>query len=108
MAVIYRGTTPSVVCRLAEDLSDFDCYLSIGRVGRDMLTITNDQMEFGTVGDAHKIVVTLTQAQTLALKMGEYEMQLRAVNVHGEAVASGPVPVTIAGIIHEGAIGSGS
>lgn len=105
MAEIYRGTTPTITCTVTDDdgeaidLTGHTVYFSIGKPGKDLLTVTNDQMTI----DGNTVDVQLTQEQTLALPKGDTTMQLRAID-GTTAIATGAVELTVQPIIHDDAI----
>ena len=104
MASITRGTTPTVTCTVGMDLTDYSCYLSIGKKAKSpWMTADNEQMEFGVSEGTSTLAFTLTQAQTLACKAGPAQIQLRVVK-DGVAIASDMAPITIDDIIKDGEI----
>lgn len=108
MADIYRGTTPTIVCTVAMDLTDYSCYLAIGaRENRPYFIADNEQMtiDVDTSGDVpvSTLGFTLTQEQTLLCKSGDAFAQLRVIK-NDVALATDWGAINVGGIIEDGEI----
>lgn len=105
---IYRGTTPTVICTVEMDLTDYSCYLSIGaKANKPWFTADNRQMTLvvDTSGDVpvSTLSFTLTQQQTLSCKDGSAYIQLRIIK-DDVALATDWGELLIGGIIEDGEI----
>lgn len=104
MASITRGTTPQVTCNVSGiDLTRFSCYVSIGSNNRPRATVSGDAVNVIYDGSDSTVTFTLTQAQTLALREGTTNVQLRAVK-DGQAIASGEAKCEVLPVILDGEI----
>lgn len=101
MAQITRGTTPRIEVDVDTDLSDYTCYLSIGKAGEDMLTVSTTECE--VVGDKSIVRFDLSQEDTLKLPKGNLKMQVRSVK-DSHAIATEMMPITVLDVIHEGVV----
>lgn len=103
---MYRGTTPTNTFSTEIDLSGFRIYITYSQSGKEIFTKTNEDCEI--TGD--KIVVKLTQADTLKLAAGgsvrsaNVKMQIRYVTPSGDAGASNVMTATVDDILKDGEI----
>lgn len=102
---ITRGTTPSITFTVPMDLTDFDCELDIGKVGDPWVIVDGSQM-VAEYGETSTIAFTLTEEQTLALRRGDAEVQLRIAK--GDvSLATNRAPIRVEGLIREGKFRNG-
>lgn len=96
-----RGTTPTFTVTCDEDLSDYKIDLTL-KQGATELTITP---ECEATADGCVLSVTLTQEQTLMFSDRlKANMQIRAVNSAGNAIASNIMYVDVGKILKDGVI----
>lgn len=102
MAQITRGTTPRIEIEVDVDLTDYTSYLSIGKVGEELLTIDTTQHEAGEEGKS-VLRFDLTQQQTLSLPKGSMKMQVRAIK-NDDAIATDLMELKVLDVIKDGVI----
>ena len=108
--IIVRGTTPSIVSEIPEDIDmsrAVEVWFSISQLSK---LIADDTFSNGSVAiDGQQIEIELTQEQTLALKVGvPTNIGIRILLDDGEAFASyDPEPVVIKDIVKGGVITNG-
>lgn len=96
-----RGTTPQNTFEVPIDLTTCDViYITYSQYGATVFEIEKDDIEVS----ADKLVVSLTQEQTLALKKGAVSIQIRARYPDGTAVASDIINTTTEEILKDGVI----
>lgn len=96
-----RGTTPTITITTDVDLTTYDTViLTIRDKNHTQIDIAKDKM---TITDT-SVCVTLSQEQTLALKEGSIEMQIRAA-ISGKAIASNIMNGEMNKILRDGVIG---
>ena len=108
MAEIYRGTTPTIMCSVEMDLTDYSCYLSVGpKARKPFFTVDNTQMAFDVDDSGEEpvstLAYTLTQPQTLACKAGKSYVQLRVVK-DGVALATDWGELEVGDVIQDGEV----
>lgn len=103
MDFITRGTTPTIEIIVDQDLTDYSCYLSIGKYGKPFFTADNRQMKLVRGDEGSVCAFTLTQEQTLSCKPGEYIMQMRSIK-DDSAIATVPIDIEIRDVIEGGMI----
>ena len=97
-----RGTTPTITCKITgADLSGSNIYITIQQGGTE-ITILNPTVE--TTEDGCIMVITLTQEQTLRLKKGVADIQIRWVDPNGTALATNVAQITVEKILRDGVI----
>ena len=90
-----RGTTPDYILTLADyDLSGKTVYVTIAQRGKRM-TFTGDRLRISSGESGSTIAFSLTQAETLSLKVGDAEVQAKCIDRSGEVDASGTGELTI-------------
>ena len=90
MAEIYQGSTPTITVKLpsAIDLSNaIDVYVSFARGDKTFLTVKNP-----TVAE-HKVIVFLTQEESLMFPPGDVQIQLNWTFSDGEKVLRHPTEI---------------
>lgn len=104
-----RGTTPTQTFRAKIDLTDvselFLTYVQddMARFEKTLEDVTVEPIEEGDYKSL--VTVTLTQADTLALKADDYyDIQARVKFPDGKALASDILNVPVLGILKEGII----
>ena len=108
MATVYRGTTPTVICTVDMDLTDYSCYMAFGtKAGKPYFVVDNTQMDFSvdTSGETpvSTLEYTLTQEQTLKCKAGKTYVQLRVIK-NDTALATQWGELVIGDVIEDGVI----
>ena len=82
---MYRGTTPTLKFTLPFDTSTLDAvWVTIAQSGKVIINKTKSDCDL----KGKDISVTLTQAETLALKEDKTEIQMRVLTTDGIALAS--------------------
>lgn len=101
MEPITRGTTPTIELENDNDLTGYTCYLAIGKPKKPNLVKTKT----GVQGEDGKTVVEfrLEQADTLSLKPGSAQMQLRAIK-DNDAIASEIIDIEVLDVIQDGVL----
>lgn len=103
-----RGTTPTITLTVDKDVSTWTLYATF-RSGMHNVTLENDRMtvelEPATETEEVKtlITLTLTQEETLALGVGNAEVQVRAIK-DGTAIATDIKNIDVGRIIKDGVI----
>lgn len=106
--VIRRGTTPTVVIHVPDDITDMNAYVSfqtlcstVTKAGADVTVEPDDEAGWT------KVSTTLTQRDTLSFKSGETcEVQIRAEKRSGEvAVATKCGNLLVGKVLQDGVIG---
>lgn len=96
-----RGTTPTNTFTVDVDLTQAEAlYITYKQGGR---TVIEKKLADITV-TAEALTVTLTQTDTLKLRSGNVEIQIRARLIGGEALASEIMTVPVEAILKEGVI----
>lgn len=99
-----RGSTPTNTFKIPFDLSQATVYISYEQNKRVIIEKTNEDMTFSPDGEKFKIVVKLTQEETLRLTVGEVLVQIRYVFPTGDADASNILRTTAERILKDGVI----
>lgn len=85
-----RGTTPDYLLTVAGyDLTKCTVYVTL-KQGPKIITVSGERLSVSWDADANTSSVTfgLTQEDTLGLKQGNAEIQIRFINANGEALAT--------------------
>ena len=98
-----RGTTPTNTFSVPIDLSAATVFITYAQSGRTVIEKTGDDLTFDS-SDGYKIIVELSQQDTLAFKAGAVEIQIRCVFETGEALASNIIRTTFDRILKDGVI----
>lgn len=104
-----RGTTPTIPLEVDKDVSDGWTLYATFRSGMHNVTLENDRMDIelepATETEQAKtlITVTLTQEETLALGVGNAEVQIRGIK-DGTAFATDIQHVEVGRILKDGVI----
>lgn len=97
-----RGTTPTLTCRVdGADLTDCHIFVTIRQGGYE-LDIENPEVTATETGCT--MTLTLTQEQTLKLKAGTIEIQIRWITSDGTALATDIQEVEVYKILKQGVI----
>lgn len=99
---MIRGTTPTITLEVDTDLSEWTVYVTMKGAG-GAVELTNPRLEFADEGEAHLIMLALTQQETLRLRPGACEVQIRAVK-DDVAVATNIAKLDVGRILKEGVI----
>ena len=96
---MYQGTTPIFILTVGDDptldLSDKSVYVTIRAQDGQLLTKSNDDLDI----TGRRIAVRLTQAETLDMKAGYVQIQVRWIDSEGNAMATKPTAVTVDGVL---------
>ena len=95
-----RGSTPTNTISVNLDLTEATVFVSYWQSGRVLIDKTVEDL---TV-EADKIIVSLTQKETLKFKPGPVEVQVRYVMEDGTADASNIMETTAERILKDGEI----
>lgn len=86
---MVQGTTPLIELNINQDITDCTVYVSLKDVTTETVTTyKNGDDEFVSMseyGGVTTIMLRLTQAETLALSVGQIDIQVRFINSDGEA-----------------------
>lgn len=106
---IYRGTTPSITLNITGvDLSDAGVWptviVTVGN-GRNTFDVNRDKLVIANTDAGCTLTFEFTQVQTLALSvMRPVQVQLRAKDAGGNAIASPIASVEVEDVIRDGEI----
>lgn len=90
MAEVYQGSTPTITVTLPEavDLNNaIDVYVSFAKGGKTFLTVKEPTI------DGNKVIVFLTQEESLSFPTGDVEVQLNWTFSDGEKVLRQPTQI---------------
>lgn len=83
-----RGTTPDYILTVAGyDLTECSVFVTLAQKG-EKLTLNNDRLDISYENDVSTITFRLTQEETLSLKNGSADVQVRFIDANGEARAT--------------------
>ena len=105
--IIYRGSSPRIVCNLNGDMTSFHCFFSMGvEFNHSQFTINDGQMQktYDSQQDTTVLEFTLSQEQTCRLKAGKALAQFRAVDSADSGMVSNVVEVEVKDILKDGII----
>lgn len=97
-----RGTTPAIPLTVNADITDWTVYVTL-KNGRNILTLENDRLVMDYADGKTTIRFGLSQAETLAFRVGTCEVQVRAVK-DGTAIATNIGTLTVGRILKGGEI----
>ena len=97
-----RGTTPTLTLLVNAHIETWTCYLTL-EDGTSEVTFEDDRITKTTVDQKTQLEVTLTQEETLAMPVGNVEVQVRAIK-NGKAIATNIKTLPIERILKEGVI----
>lgn len=101
---MIRGTTPDFILEIeGYDLTGMTVYVTISQ-GFVKLTKSNDDLDIRVNGGNSEIWLSLTQADTLALRVGSADVQVRMIDRDGHADATETATVNISRVLLEGVI----
>jgi len=95
-----RGSTPTNTFDVDIDLTGATVFITYKQKGRTVIEKTGTDITVTSTS----LTVELTQAETLALDVGEVEMQIRYVFPNGSADASNIMRATAERILKDGVI----
>lgn len=95
-----RGTTPTNTFEVDRDLTEARVYVTYSQMGKVVIEKTNEDLTI----TADSIECTLSQEDTLALKDGIVEIQIRYITELGAADASDIMRTTAERILKDGVI----
>ena len=85
---MIRGTTPTYTLTIPDyDLSDKTVFVTLAQ-GIRKITLSNDRVEILSDETGSTIVFELTQPETFAFVSGSASIQVRFIDVDGEAYAT--------------------
>jgi hypothetical protein len=96
-----RGTTPTYTLTVDMDLTGWTCYVTLKGLGK-LLNLEGERLAVEG-GEQSTVTFELTQAETLALKPGKCEVQLRAAK-NGAAIATDIATLDVGRILRDGEI----
>ena len=99
-----QGTTPTYTLTISGyDLTDKTVFVTVKSHGK-MITLTGDRLSIGYDSGASAIAFMLTQEETLALGLGQGEVQVRFIDAQGIAKATDIKPIAIERVLQPGVI----
>lgn len=98
---LRRGTTPTIPLTVDYDLTGYTVYVTFRSGGHEQ-TFTNERLTIEP-GESTSISVPLTQEETLALDVGNAEIQVRAIK-DGAAIATDSKSIDVGRILLDGVI----
>ena len=100
---MIRGTTPDLILTLPVDLTDCTVYVTLGR-RPTMITKTGGDLIVTPGATSSTIEIWFTQEDTLSLREGQAEIQVRYINAEARAYATNVKTVTVGKVLLEGVI----
>ena len=100
---MIRGTTPDLILTLPVDLTDCTVYVTLGRKPR-LVTKTGEDLVVTPGATSSTIEVWFTQEDTLSLREGQAEIQVRFIDSEDKAYATNCKNVVIGKVLLEGVI----
>ena len=98
---MIRGTTPDYLLNIdGYDLSDKTVYVTI-RQNNTRLTKTGDELSIAVDENGSTIALLLSQKDTLQLKEGSAEIQVRFIDSNGTAYATEIATITVSRVLLE-------
>ena len=89
-----RGTTPVYSVEVFDyDLTDKTVYVTIAQ-GNRKLTLAGDRLTIGAGADGSTIVFRLSQDETLAMKEGSADVQVKTIDSGGHVDGTGMGTIT--------------
>lgn len=101
-----RGTTPTLTLTVDAELVGWTCYVAL-RSGCKTVVVDGDRLTMEQSEGSTTITLTLTQEETLAMRVGACEIQVRAAH-NGTALATDIARIDVGQIIQDGEIGDGT
>ena len=99
-----QGTTPTYTLTInGYDLTDKTVFVTIKGRGQP-ITLTGPRLSIGYDNGVSVIAFALTQPETLALPLGQAEVQVRFIDANGIAKATNIAPITVERILQPGVI----
>lgn len=100
-----RGTTPTLQLTLTgvEEISADTLYVTLKQSQRE-ITKTNSDLTIEVLESESVINLYLSQRETLSLRKGPCEIQVRGINILGDAWASDIATIEIKEILKDGVI----
>lgn len=93
---MYQGTTPTLVLNVeGAELDTATCYVTIRNQGGEMITKSGAELDVS----GNEIAVRLTQEETLQLRPGLVNIQVRWIDAHGNAMASNIARVNVNAVL---------
>lgn len=105
---MIRGTTPDYILTIdGYDLSDKTVFVTISQNGQK-LTKTNSELSIAADESGSTIAFVLSQRDTLRLKVGSAEVQVRFIDADGTAWATEIATLTVSKVLLERVIEYGN
>jgi hypothetical protein len=96
-----RGTTPDFELTVAGyDLTEQTVFVTIEQ-GGTQITLTGDDLDIGYADETSTILFSLSQADTLKLKKGHADIQVRFIDSDGHAEATETKQIRIDDVLLE-------
>lgn len=96
---MYQGTTPIFILTVGDDptfdLSDKSVYVTIRAQDGQMLTKSNDDLDI----TGRRIAMRLTQEETLSLKAGYVQIQVRWIDSEGNSMTTKPAAAAVDSVL---------
>lgn len=103
---MYQGTTPSIVYNVKNfDMTGAKLFVSFKQGTKDVITKTEGvTVVYDDIENVSTVVCPLTQEETLALKQGGVQTQIRFVFANGQAYATNIVSLDVRNVLLQGVI----
>lgn len=99
---MIRGTTPDYLLTVTgKDLTSDKVFVTIKQNTGALITKTNDDLDIEYSNSNTTIGLTLTQEDTLGLKEGTADIQIRFIDSDGKAEATGIMPILVSRVLLE-------
>lgn len=99
---IKRGTTPTIPLTVDTDLTGWTVHVTF-KCDKSQITLDNSRLTIEPGEESTAIDVTLTQQETLALGVGDAEIEVRAIK-DDIAIATDIKKINVSRILEEGVI----
>ncbi len=105
---IVMGTTPTLLLTVKDhDLRGASIYVTLRRSAGQMVTKTNGSISVAYSDEDSVLAVRLTQEDTLALRTGDVEVQVRWIDSTGHADATEIKNIELKRVLYEEVISYG-
>lgn len=101
---MIRGTTPDFLLEIeGYDVTGMTVFVTLSQ-GYHKVTKTNEDLLINVTEDGSEIGLSLSQADTLGLRVGTADVQVRMIDRDGHADATETAQVNISRVLLEGVI----
>lgn len=100
---MYQGTTPSLLFNvLGYDLTSATVFVTFMRKKNELLTKTGDALScaYDDVENYTSVICRLSQEETLAMKQGAAQVQIRFIYENGQAHATNKASIEIESVLY--------